>query len=69
MEDRGNLEEGTRRLLGKDTSRPKREDSKSKGSENPKENRLPMRWVGRGTNGPRLDMRKAISCKDLSEST
>ena len=69
MEDRGNLEEGTKRLLGKDTSRPKREDSKSKESENPKENRLPMRRVGRGINGPRSDMRKAISCKDLSEST
>ena len=69
MEDCGNLEKEKKRLLGKDTSRPKREDSKSKESENPKENRLPMRWVGRGTNEPRSDMRKAISCKDLSEST
>ena len=48
---------------------PKGKKSKSKESENPKEKRLPMRWVGRGTNGPRSDMRKAISCKDLSEST
>ena len=69
MEDRGNLEEGTRRFLGKDTSRPKREDPESKESENPKESHLPTRWVGQGTNGPRSDMRKAISCKDLSEST
>jgi len=46
MEDHGNLEEGTRRFLGKDISRPKREDSKSKESENPKENCLPTRWVG-----------------------
>jgi hypothetical protein len=26
MEDRGNFEEGTKGLLGKDTSRPKREE-------------------------------------------
>ena len=69
MEDRGNLEEGTRRFLGKDISRPNREESKSKERKNPKENRLPTRWVGRGTNGPRSDMRKAISYKDLLEST
>ena len=69
MEDHGNLEEGTKILIGKDTSRPKREDSKSKESKNPKENHLPMRWVGQGTNGPRSYMRKAISYKDLSEST
>ena len=42
---------------------------KSKESENLKENRLPMRWVRRGTNRSRLDMRKAISYKDLSERT
>ena len=36
MEDRGNFEEGTKGLLGKDTSRPKREDSKSKESKNPR---------------------------------
>ena len=48
---------------------PKGKISKSKESENPKENCLPTRWVGQDTNRPRSDMKKAISCKDLSEST
>jgi hypothetical protein len=48
---------------------PKEKNSKLKGNVNPKENCLPMRWVGQGSDGPRLDMRKAISYKDLSEST